>query len=420
LLVPSAMGQPALPSYVPPPGRFAEFTLNTPRDSGPEAQSMILSHWAGGAFISDYSAHGGVAYQGGREHFAYKDYGGVLVLDIEARRYEMRCVPAISPQESATFQKSGWLGAPTDEYGAFANNGYPQRTHTYNGIQEMPAEWGGGSRGSMVLVSHSGGGSSSKPLTPAGMGSEGWAATWQFDLSQRTDGHRRLTGDQKYDYGNGPSVCNDSPCTGIDYTRKGWWSKPRTGANQGGGISFTSHDGRITNYASASRLRLENSWAQIHHFGDDDLLVVLAGGSNQPELWITIPPDKQGAQWTRVLQTPDGPPKSPMIGYMGMRWCGHPNLQCFIGLDCWNQPDPKRVQLWKLKPPPAGQRFKVAWQWSTEVVSSADGSEINVRKDHASVNGVFGKLVYCPPLKSLVWTRAIHQKGQLIRLSDMT
>ena len=59
---------------------------------------------------------------------------------LHARLYEMRCFPAISPQPSAIFLSSRQLaGAATDEYGAFANNGYPQRCHTYNGIQAMPA-----------------------------------------------------------------------------------------------------------------------------------------------------------------------------------------------------------------------------------------------------------------------------------------
>ena len=407
-LVPIAL--PAdLPSSVPQPGTFAEFTLNTPLDAGPGAQSMMLSHWAGGAMIDDYSARGGVAYFGGREHFTYPDRGGVLVLDIAARRYEMRCVPARGPH------MSGPGGAPTDDWGAYVDDGSPQRTHTYNSIQQMPAAWGGGPRGSMVIVSHSGGTS----VTRKG---EGYAATWKFDLSKAVDGHSKLTGTRLYDYGGGPATLNDAPCTGIDYQRKGWWSKPRTGSGHGGRLCFTSHTGEITCYPAPL---LEHNWGIMHKFDDEDLLVLLTetlGGGVR----VTIPPDKPGAGWKSVKEKLPSPlpvpaKNFPFLGYMGPRWCPHPNVLAFVGLDYFNVIDSTHVLIWMLTPPPVGKRLTDEWVWSTEIVASADGSKINIKGDSASVQGIWGKLVYCPhpQVRSLVWTRDVNAKGQLIRLSRM-
>jgi hypothetical protein len=368
---------------------------------------MMLSHWAGGAMIDDYSPHGGVAYIGGREHFEYFDHGGVLVLDIAARRYEMRCVPAKGPHKTGPT-------TPTDDWGAYVDDGSPQRTHTYNSIQQMPAAWGGGPRGSMVIVSHSGGGATTRG------NNEGYAATWRYDLSKAVDGHSKLTGKKFYDYGGGPSNLNDAPCTGIDYQRKGWWSKARTGMGQGGRLCFTSHTGEITSYPAPL---LEHGNGMIHKFDDEDLLVLLTEPFGNG-VRVTTPPDKPGAGWNGVKEKMPSPlpvpaKNLPFVGYMGMRWCPHPNVMAFVGLEYWSAIDSTHVLLWILTPPPMGKRLTDEWVWSSEIVASGDGSQINIKRDSASVNGIWGKLVYCPQLSSLVWTRDTNVKGQLIRLSRM-
>lgn len=577
---------PGLPSYVPEPGTFAEFTLNIPTDAGVQAEAALLANWCGGALVDDYSAHGGVAYQGGREHFAYTDRGGVLVLDIENRVYELTNVPSAGAQTSAilnanpsgslgviaqgsgatmasasvanlagspnlasivvgqsvlnlaqatnaegkqflitafdntaktvtvsgtptgitssgwnvyapgtsctvsgsTVQLAGnpnltgvitsgpeqcyitinsavgttafpisavdntaktatvvgtptgfirstwsisghWIGAATNDWGAFANNDYPQRTHTYNGIQQMPAAWGGGEKGSIVML-HSGGASSSKgKLTTPPSSAEGNAAMWRFDLSQATDGVDRLTGDSTYFFGTkAVSTVNDAPSTGIDMLREGWWGKARGDMGEGNRFVFTSKTGVITSYPTPL---IFTSWAQIHHFDDEDLLVLIGGGGATvayDEVYVLQPPDVNPSDTpTKVVQTGTVPKINPHVGRMGMRWCSHANVQAFLGI---KQPgssgiteenwiDSTHIRIWILTPPAVGRRRIDPWVWTTEIVASGDGSQM-ASNDHALANGSHGKLVYCSALKSLVWTRAINQKGQLIRLSSMT
>ena len=93
-------------------------------------------------------------------------------------------------------------------------------------------------------------------------------------------------------------------------------------------------------------------------------------------------------------------------------------LGCFVMLDT-NFDGGVQCRVWKLTPPPSGQRLTGEWAWSYEIVTSADGSTI-AKTDHASVNGAWGRLVECPALRAFVWTRSIDRKGQLIRLAGMT
>ena len=65
-----------VPSWVPPPKTFAEFTLNSPASVG--ANVAFLANWCGGTFIRDYGPYGGAAYHGGGEHYSWPDAGGVL------------------------------------------------------------------------------------------------------------------------------------------------------------------------------------------------------------------------------------------------------------------------------------------------------------------------------------------------------
>src|SRR5262245_19389554 len=109
--MPSAVSKPftiqvvtrsSLPSWVPRPGTFAEFTLNTMNDARPATfTEAILANWCGAAYIRDYSANGGIAYQGGGEHSPWPDRGGVVVLNLSTRRYEWLCVPVISSHVGA-------------------------------------------------------------------------------------------------------------------------------------------------------------------------------------------------------------------------------------------------------------------------------------------------------------------------------
>ena len=390
-----------VPSFVPPPGTFAEFTLNTPASVG--ANVAFLANWCGGAFIRDYGARGGAAYHGGGEHYSWPDPGGVLMLNCASRRYEMRCVPSVRTHMGV----AGGKGSPTNEWGAYADDDYPQMKHTYNSLSEMPAAWGGGPSGSLVRVAHTGG----VLLVPDGKRTHGYSSTYRFDVAKAADGHSRLTGERKYDFGSGrEATVNDAIGCGMDWLREGWWAFARTGSGHGDRMCFTHKSGRIDNAATPP---IPLAWGTLHHFADDDSLVGIAGGT--PNQIVMSHP---GGAWSQVRM--EGGADLDLFqkmysGYVGFKWSTL--LKCFVGLDFRNQPEgPSAVRLWKIVPPElASQRLLTPWRVLSETLASADGSQINLRSDAGSVNGAFGRLVECPSLRAFVWTRGIANKGQLLR-----
>jgi hypothetical protein len=338
----------------------------------------------------------------------------------------MACVPSVSPPN--TGQGDLLVGTPTDDFGCYLNNKSPQSKHTYNGIQEMPSAWGGGPKGSLMRVSHSGGKTNTQPDGDK----QGYAATYRYDLSQEfhtgpDTAIHRITGNSTYTY-NGTTIShlNDAPNSCVDYERQGWWCKPRQGTpSLGQRLSFTDKDGNITSYTSPLK---DTDYGQMYVFEDEDLLVHIAH-----EIWMTVRPPSPAAGWVRATQDPPatssehpskGGTKPAVVGYMGMRWCSHPNYNCFIGISMHDRIDDTHVKIWILTPPPVGQRKTGSWTWSYEIITSGDGSimraGVAAGDDAAVIQGSFGKLFYCPPLKSLVWTRRQDAKGQLIRLANMT
>jgi hypothetical protein len=359
---------------------------------------------------------GAVAYHGGGEHFSAPDKGGVLLLDCGARRYVMRNLSSITTHMEAVPIPSGVVGSSTNKWGAYADNDYPQNKHTYSCLSYQPAAWGEAPQGALMRVAHTGGNDSA-------LGVDGLSSTYRFDLSQAKDGHSRITGEQLYDFGNTPTGArvHDTIFACIDTIREGWWAFPRTSATVKE-LAFTHRDGTVTNFARRG-LSLAY-WAKLHHFADDDLLCVMCDepsfGTNLFGVVKLLDLGAPNAEWVSITPArPDDPeliwqgPGSIQCGYCGPQWSSILGAFVCIG----RRPDQLRV--WKLTPPPPEQRFSATWTWSVETVASGDGSTVNCYTDPANVNGSFGKLVECEPLRSLVWTRGIDRRGLLIRLAGM-
>jgi hypothetical protein len=427
-----------LPSWVPPIGKFAEFTLNTPASVG--APKMILANWTGGTFVDDFGTAGGAVYHGGGEHFSWNDRGGVLVLDCAARKYVMRCVPSNEDHWGVAGAvlpdgRNNLTGSETNEWGDYADDDTPQSKHTYNGVVPFPKAWGGGPQGGLIRI-QSGGqlrrvvqmtDMQGRPVfkddgTPA-IQTHGFASAHAFDLSQKRDGQRRLSG--KIDLGSGrPAITNDSPGCGIDYLREGWWMFARGGAGAGDRMAFIHKSGQVTSPATSA---ISLPWGRLHHFADDDTLCVIAGkqGEGARNIVALCHPGPTNP-WKEVQLTGSESDlalfRVRYSGYIGFQWSAI--LNCFVGIHAWQlSTDMSQVGVWKVvQPDTAAKRWTEPWRVELEVVKSADGSQIDMLTDHAvnAGNGLsYGKLVECKKLRSLVWTRRTDKPGQLIRLRGM-
>jgi hypothetical protein len=425
-----------------PAGNFIEFTLNTPNDVG--MQRSTLYNWCGGEFVPDFGVRGGVGMVGGGEHNNWTDSSttgpgqqGVYVLDCDTRLYSRKCYP-VTNHTGVTLSGSP---TPTNDWGAYADDGSPQSKHTYNGVSYMPAAWGGGSGGSLMTIAKSGG--LRQDTLNAGL-----SATWRFDLSSASHSAAspsifRLTGNSTYNFGNGPNAAvNDAPFSCIDLMREGWWASVRDGTGWGTRMVFTSKTGVISTPVGPSSGNA--NYCTLHHFADDDIIVRLTDGpldnaietewqvwlwrANTANAWVRAPLTRQNIADTR--SAPNDTVKAYVqIGETQPRWSTI--LNAFIWLDAQyptgGQPT-TTIRVWKLTPPPAGQRFTGTWTATYELVTAKPGTEStnfmnmlngNVAGDAGTVNNTFGRFVECPSLRAFVWTRDINKYGQLVRLQGM-
>jgi hypothetical protein len=446
-----------------PNGQFIEFTLNTPNATGVVMQQATLYDWCGGVFVPDFGARGGVVYAGGGEHSGWTDsspsggQNGAYVLDCDTRLYSRKCFPTATHSGML----SDGVGSPTDNWGAYNDDGAPQAKHTYNCMSYMPAAWGGGASGSAVRVAHTGGISYSRGYYPNIGYSPGASATWRYDLSKTAHTLAdpsiiKLTGAGLYDFGKVPNTdtlgfegatINDRPIACIDTIRQGWWATNKPGTGWGSDMVFTSKTGVISApYANSGNLSPLAESAALHHFADDDIVVGIiddsGSDSNGPHwrwvvkvwqagtstAWQTAPVNRQTISLTeRHNSYPTWGTAYPRIGEVQPRWSSI--LGCFVGLDNWYPmlgaapTSTTTMRLWKITPPPAGQRLSGTWQITWELVTAKAGTEATnffaQASDAGSFNGVFGRLVECPSLRAFVWTRNVNQPGQLIRLQGM-
>lgn len=409
---------PTLPSFVPPPGQYAQFTTNTLASVG--GDNALLANWCGGVFIPDFGVRGSIGYHGGGEHFSAPDKGGTFMLDFDARQYVARNLSSIPHMQAMWTTGDVAIGSPTNEYGCYRDNDYPQRKHVYSCLSYRPKAWGNAPQGALMRVACTGG-------DDTAIGINGFSATYQFDLSQQIDGHTRISGAQRYTFDkdvNGvpqPARIDDTIYACIDTIRQGWWALRRASSGKKW-LAFTAQDGTVTNFVGPP-LTL-TAWAKMHHFPDDDVLCIIC---DEPSFGVMkfgvvklLQLGDPNAQWVTIDPSrPDDPeliwngPGGIQAGYCGPQMSSL--LQSFVCIS--RRPDV--VRIWKLALPPAGQRFGGAWAWSGESFTSADGSTMNCYSDAGNVNGSFGKLIECPSLRALGWTRDASKPGFLIRPQGM-
>jgi hypothetical protein len=435
--------------------------INTPSDAtlaagaGRAWAHSLMSIWAGGCRVSGYGTKGAYCLRGGGEHRPLQpDSCGLLTWDVGRRewkftnrattlpRYNGYGGPAPTPDGSA----------PTDvNWGTYVEDGLPNSTHTYNSVQELPPGWHPSfPNGGCANVAHT--------LGTYAFGFNS-AATGVYDITQATGGFTRLTGKtgnqatSYYDYYDGTGVPanraigNDACGSGVDYRRKGWWSRTRQTNDGNGFVSFTNAiTGVITNYAP-SPPRLNEGYAQFHVFTDEggngelDLLVLLGGpasgpaGSEQDRVYVSKMPGVPGAGFVAVnLVHKHGIPDNlrPLIGYLGFRWCSHPNIQAFLAVDASLTTRPgsgneNKLRILRIKPPPPGQRFTAQWLYTSEIVIAEDGTIIrnipgqtNTNDSSFAGNGTYGRGDYSPEDHTFYFPLSSDRKMVGLRTADMS
>jgi hypothetical protein len=404
-----------------PAGKFREFTLNTPNDSKPAhyagvVADQVFNSWTGADYIPEHGTHGAVGYHGGGTHDPQPEPTGVIVLDIGARQFHWRnqSLTVRSPWKGATCS-----GEPTDQYGHYVADGLSPSPHVYGCICRVPAAWGlTGPGGGLARIGESAG-DSRKLAEPCGT-NDSWASTTVFDIATVSGGHKRITGADiagsgTYHFGSGSGNPSFQQGGGscVDMIRQGWWTKARNEPY----LNFTHRSGAITKYTT--KLALAPDFPFLHHFADTDVLVCFGDQTNARHVWVCRP--AIDTAWTLITPVfADKPGISFYPGYMGPRWSTL--LNCFVGIEYHkglsDTTGGATTHVWKLTPPPPASLITGRWTWSKEPVASADGSQI-LTSDPSCAAGSWGKLVECPTLRALVWTRGAGSKGQLIRLQGM-
>jgi hypothetical protein len=400
-----------IPAWVPPAGYFADVPmLNHPQDVLPSiyaGDSMGMNspfiNWGGSAILRDYSPLGAqVYYASGHESSAGQPNIQLsLICDFSTLLWSTANVPANANR--------------TDSFGAdgLAPDGTPYAPHTYLGLQEFPAAWGGGRRGSLASFFWAGNPAPNRINV--------------LDVSKTTHGYSQLATTQaqnadpsKIRFAATSADAGSYPITVMDANRQGWWAAPSGPAAY---TLFISKSGQITQYPAVGGNLANGALVLCPSL---NLLVAIDGGysagpyAGSGHRTIHIRNLATGAvtRSTTIGKVPslsagyDGTPdifNRPDV--MGLQWVEE--LNCVVGLDQSVSP-PTVVKL----SPPSKNPETAAWTWSTVTTlqhwQQDTGGQQNLQ---VSQNNIWSKFRWVPSLKAFVYATAKDRKPQIIRLS---
>ncbi|MES2758002.1 MAG: hypothetical protein V4693_11570 [Pseudomonadota bacterium] len=399
------------PAWVPPVGYFADVPmLNNPQDVLPSiyaGDSMGMSspfiNWGGSAILRDFSPLGAqVYYSGGHESStAQANLQMSLICDFSTLQWSTANVP-VAANRNDVFMANG-----------MAPDGTPYTPHTYLGLQELPAAWGGGNRGSLVSFFWAGSNYSNRINL--------------LDVSKATHGYSQMKTNQaqnidpsKIRFSPTSADSGSYPITVMDNDRQGWWAAPSGSAAY---TLFISKTGQITQYPAVGGNLANGALVLCPSL---NLLIAIDGGYSAGQYagtghrTIHIRNLATGAV-TRSTTLGKVPSLSP--GYdgtpdifnrpdvMGLQWVEE--LNCVVGLDQSVSP-PAVVKL----SPPANNPATDAWTWSTITTLQHWAQDAGGQtKLQAAQNNIWSKFRWVPLLKGFVYATAKNRKPQIIRLS---
>ncbi|WP_426116153.1 hypothetical protein [Massilia sp. PWRC2] len=399
-----------LPTWVPPTGYFADVPMsNNPADVVPalyagdsQGADSAFVNWGGSAVLRDFSPLGAqVYYSSGHEPSPdTPNMQFALICDFSTLQWSATNVPN-SKNSISTITSIGVF-----------SDGTPYTPHTYLGLQELPAAWGGAKRGSLASFFWAG----NNYLNRINL----------LDVSKSNFGYTQLTTKQSQNvdptrirFSKDGADGGSYPITVIDNVRQGWWVATTGSVDY---TLFVDKTGAITQFPALGG-NLANGTIVL--CGKLDLLIAIDGGyssgnySGQGYRSLYLRNLTSGITNYNVTL---GVVPSLGDGYdgsvgtynrpdmMGLQWVEE--LGCIVGIDSTVSP-PVIV---KLSPPMYNPETN-PWTWSKVEVKhwSSDTSGSTALK--SARNGMWSKFRWIPSLQSFVYCTAKDGKPQIVRIN---
>lgn len=409
---PKPQPRPGVPAWVPPAGYFADVPmLNNPQDVTPSiyqgaannsnaTQSPFIM-WGGSAILRDFSPLGAqVYYSGGHEaSFDNPNIQLSLICDFSTLLWSCANVP-MAPNIASTFLATG-----------YTTDGTPYTPHTYLGLQEFPAAWGGGPKGTLAAFF---------------WGGSNWSNRINLlDVSKPRMGYSQLATRQPQNVDPtkirfaATSEGSNYPITVIDPVRQGWWVSVKGSVDY---TLFVAKSGEITQYPALGGNLQNGSMALCNSL---NLLVVLDGGYESGPYAGT----SYRSLYIRNLATGEvtrnstlGKVPSLQDGYdggtanfhrpdtMGLEWVDE--LGCIVGLDQTASP-PTVVKL----TPPASNPATEPWTWSTVPLAHWPNDTTGQATLQSVMNYTWSKFRWVPSLRAFVYGTGKDRKPQVLTIS---
>ncbi|MYN10281.1 hypothetical protein [Pseudoduganella aquatica] len=401
--------QAARPAWMPPAGYFADVPMrNTPNDVVPSiyvADNYLMNNpfalWGGSAVLRDYSELGAqVFYSGGHESAGgLPNYQFSLICDFSSLSWRTANVP-LQSNRSDSF------------VAGYAPDGTPYCPHSYLGLQELPAAWGGAAQGTLVSFFWAGSSYANRiNLLDVSRPSRGYTTMATRQAQNADPGMIRFS----------PTAQGGNyPITVMDEQRKGWWVAVN------GPVSYTlfvDKAGAITQYPALGGNLGNGAMVLCPSL---QLLIAIDGGYasgtyadlNYRTLYV-----RNLATGAVTRTSTSGSVPSLTFGYdgsavpnfhrmdvMGLQWVEE--LGCIVGLDQSEQP-PSVVKL----SPPATNPATNPWTWSKVALQHWPSDSKGQATIQTAANGYWSKFRWVPSLQAFVVCGSSNTKPQVIRLT---
>jgi hypothetical protein len=384
-----SVGAQGIPPWVPPPGQFANISLNTLSDVRPTGWPTSdaagpFANWSGAVLAYDFSNLGAYIVHGsGHLSPGAPLWAGVWCFDLDTLRWIGRNVPSgplLEASTSVTFNNYGEVSAPQ----AIVGHTYPP--HTYDGLAYRSLSKGGGVSGSLVRFFYPGGSAQS--------------TVHQFDLSSPSAPPTRVVDTIQMEGGNNYST------SAVDEARGGVWLLTANGVGPLKFVKFS--DWSVTNYPNIS----------YNDYGDHSLVYLPApfdcligmgrSGVGGVEMAVWVCPIVGNVPQGFTKATQSGTP--PADRRCGGVWSTI--LNCIVSYEAAGS---RKVH--RLTPPSPPAISSGTWAWTSETLIGADG--IAPSKNAVADNGAWGRFIEVVAARCFIFCDGVQQPVQAWRLAGM-